>query len=169
MTLEAASHPSTRRRAMMPSLWSLGAVAIALVVVLPIAAVVWLAFFPENNIWPHLLSTTLPRYLKNTAILMVSVGLLSGMVGTGAAWIVSRYRFPGAGWLEWALLLPLAIPAYVGAYALVDLLEYAGPVQTALREIMGWKTSRDYWFPQIRSIGAAVVVLSAALYPYVYL
>lgn len=169
MTLEAASHPSARRRAMMPSLWSLGAVAIALVVVLPISAVVWLAFFPENNIWPHLLSTTLPRYLKNTAILMVSVGLLSGMVGTGAAWIVSRYRFPGAGWLEWALLLPLAIPAYVGAYALVDLLEYAGPVQTALREIMGWKTSRDYWFPQIRSIGAAVVVLSAALYPYVYL
>ncbi len=169
MTLEAASHPSARRRAMMPSLWSLGAVAIALVVVLPISAVVWLAFFPEINIWPHLLSTTLPRYLKNTAILMVSVGLLSGMVGTGAAWIVSRYRFPGAGWLEWALLLPLAIPAYVGAYALVDLLEYAGPVQTALREIMGWKTSRDYWFPQIRSIGAAVVVLSAALYPYVYL
>ena len=169
MTLEAASHPSARRRAMMPSLWSLGAVAIALLVVLPIAAVVWLAFFPENNIWPHLLSTTLPRYLKNTAILMVSVGLLSGMVGTGAAWIVSRYRFPGAGWLEWALLLPLAIPAYVGAYALVDLLEYAGPVQAALREIMGWKTSRDYWFPQIRSIGAAVVVLSAALYPYVYL
>ncbi|NIY99829.1 iron ABC transporter permease, partial [Salipiger sp. HF18] len=89
--------------------------------------------------------------------------------GSGAAWLVSRYEFPGRRWLEWLLLLPLAIPAYVGAYALVDFLEYAGPVQSALRQLFGWKTARDYWFPEIRSMGAAIIVLAAALYPYVYL
>jgi iron(III) transport system permease protein len=150
-------------------IWSLGAVAIATVVVLPILAVLWMALFPSDNIWPHLMATTLPRYLANTLVLMVSVGALSAVVGSGAAWLISRYRFPGAGPLEWLLLLPLAIPAYVGAYALVDFLEYAGPVQTGLRHVFGWKTARDYSFPEIRSMGAAVIVLTAALYPYVYL
>ncbi len=100
---------------------------------------------------------------------MLSVGALSAAVGTGAAWLISRYTFFGARWLEWLLLLPLAIPAYVGAYALVDFLEYAGPVQTALRDVFGWRTSRDYWFPEIRSMGAAILVLSASLFPYVYI
>ncbi|EPX85632.1 ABC transporter permease [Salipiger mucosus] len=156
-------------RVAWPSPWSLGAAAIALVVLAPICAVIWIALFPTDNIWPHLLSTTLPRYLRNTLVLMAGVGVLSGAAGSGAAWLVSRYQFPGRAWLEWALLLPLAIPAYVGAYALVDLLEYAGPVQGALRQLFGWQTARDYWFPEIRSMGAAIVVLSAALYPYVYL
>ncbi|MWD28811.1 ABC transporter permease subunit [Aquicoccus sp. SCR17] len=150
-------------------LWSAGAVVIAAVVLLPILSVVWIAFHPVDNIWPHLISTTLPRYLGNTVVLSALVGLVSAMVGTGAAWIVTRYRFPFAAWIEWLLLLPLAIPAYVGAYALVDFLEYAGPVQTALRGLMGWQSARDYWFPEIRSMGAAVVVLSSALFPYVYL
>ncbi|WGW03763.1 ABC transporter permease [Tropicibacter oceani] len=152
-----------------PSLWSLGAVVIALIVVAPILSVLWLALFPSENIWPHLLSTTLPRYLVNTGILMFGVGLLSAVVGTGAAWLVARYDFPGRRWLEWLLLLPLAIPAYVGAYALVDFLEYAGPVQTALRGLFGWNNAQDYWFPQIRSMGAAILVLAASLFPYVYL
>lgn len=149
--------------------WSLGALAIAIVVLAPILAVAALALFPTENIWPHLLSSTLPRYLRTTLILMLGVGVLSAVIGTTAAWLVSRYRFPLSGVLEWALLLPLAIPAYVGAYALVDFLEYAGPVQTWLREVFGWTTSRDYWFPEVRSLGAAVIVLSAALYPYVYI
>ena len=149
--------------------WSTGAVLIALVVLAPILAVIGIALFPTDNIWPHLMSTTLPRYLRNTLILMGSVGLLAAMVGTGAAWIIARYRFPGSRWLEWLLLLPLAVPGYVGAYALVDLLEYAGPVQTGLRGLMGWQSARDYWFPEIRSMGAAIIVLSASLYPYVYL
>ncbi len=152
-----------------PNLWSLGAVFIALVVLSPIIAVTWIAFNPSDNIWPHLLSTTLPRYLKNTLASMFAVGLLSACIGTGAAWLISRYRFPLSGWLEWLLLLPLSIPAYVGAYALVDFLEYAGPIQTMLREVFGWSSSRDYWFPEIRSLNAAIIVLSAALYPYVYL
>jgi iron(III) transport system permease protein len=151
------------------SLWSVGAALIATVVMAPILAVIWIAFNPTDNIWPHLISTTLPRYLGTTAVLMGAVGILAGMVGTGAAWIIARYRFPLSGWLEWLLLLPLAIPAYVGAYALVDLMEYAGPVQTALRSVFGWQSAREYWFPEIRSLGAAVIVLAAALYPYVYL
>ena len=151
------------------STWSFGAMLIAAIVLLPILSVLWIAVTPGENIWPHLISTTLPRYLRNTLILMLSVGVLSGLIGTGAAWLITRYRFPLSRWLEWLLLLPLAIPAYVGAYALVDMFEYAGPVQTWLRQMMGWTSARDYWFPQIRSIGSAVVVLTAALYPYVYL
>ena len=152
-----------------PDGWSVGAAAIAALVLLPIGTVVWLALNPSGPIWGHLISTTLPRYLTNSLVLMVAVGGLSAAVGTLAAWLVVMYRFPGVGWLEWALLLPLAIPAYVGAYALVDFLEYAGPVQTLMRGAMGWTDARDYAFPQIRSRGAAIVVISAALYPYVYL
>ncbi len=149
--------------------WSLGAVFIAALVVAPIVAVFWMALSPSENIWPHLLATTLPRYAKNTVLLVVAVGALAAAVGTTTAWMVTMYRFPGSRILGWALLLPLSIPAYVGAYALVDFLEYAGPVQTTLRELFGWQTSRDYRFPEIRSMGAAVIVLSGALYPYVFL
>ena len=149
--------------------WSLAALLIAGLVLLPILSVVAIAFRPSENIWPHLISTTLPRYLGNTAILTLGTGMLAAAVGTGAAWLVTMYRFPMSRLLEWLLLLPLAIPAYVGAYALVDFLEYSGPVQTALREAMGWASARDYWFPAIRSRSMAVVVLSAALYPYVYM
>ncbi|MBR9764725.1 MAG: iron ABC transporter permease [Rhodobacteraceae bacterium] len=149
--------------------WSLGALLIAAVVLMPILSVIWTAAWPENNIWPHLVATTLPRYLGNSLILMASVGAVTGVVGSGAAWLVTRYRFPASRWLEYLLLLPLAIPAYVGAYALVDFLEYSGPVQGGLRQLFGWSSARDYWFPEVRSMGAAVLVLSASLYPYVYL
>jgi iron(III) transport system permease protein len=99
--------------------------------------------------------------------MMAGVGVLTAAAGTATAWLVVMYRFPGSRWLDHALLLPLAIPAYIGAYALVDLLEYAGPVQGALRHAFGWASPRDYWFPPIRSRTAAIVVLSASLYPYV--
>ncbi|MEQ5872601.1 iron ABC transporter permease [Sagittula sp. NFXS13] len=158
-----------RRNFRLPSRWSVGAALIALVVVAPIIAVFGIALFPKENIWPHLISTTLPRYLMTTAKLMLGVGILAAIVGTGAAWLVARYDFPGRRWLEWLLLLPLGIPAYVGAYALVDFLEYAGPVQTTLRRMFGWTNAQDYWFPEIRSLGAAILVLAAALFPYVYL
>ena len=156
-------------RLSVPSPWSLGALAIAIMVLMPISAVVWFAFHPTDNIWPHLIATTLPRYVTNTAVLMISVGAVAATVGTGAAWFVVMYKFPGRQWLQWALLMPLAVPAYVGAYALVDFFEYAGPIQTALRATFGWTNSQDYWFPAIRTRGAAVIVLSAALYPYVYI
>ena len=142
---------------------------IAALVLLPILAVIWFALTPTENIWPHLVATTLPRYLGNTVVMMTAVGVVTAAVGTGAAWLVVMYRFPGRGWLQWALLMPLAVPAYVGAYALVDFLEYAGPVQTALRATFGWAKAQDYWFPAIRTRWAAIFVLSASLYPYVYI
>ena len=156
-------------RASGGGLWSLGAVLIAALILAPIVSVIWIALNPTENIWPHLLATTLPRYLGNTAILSLGVGALAAAVGGGAAWLITMYRFPGSKGLEWLLLLPLAIPAYVGAYALVDFLDYSGPLQIALRETFGWASSRDYWFPQVRSRSAAVVVLAASLYPYAYL
>lgn len=163
------SAPGRRARVRLDH-WSALAVLIAALVLLPVASVLWIALSGgSGDIWPHLLSTTLPRYVSNTLVLMAGVGVLTAAVGTGAAWLVSMYRFPGRGWLQWALLLPLAVPAYVGAYALVDFLEYAGPVQRGLRLLFGWETARDYWFPQIRTRGAAILVLSGALYPYVYL
>ncbi|WP_309666788.1 iron ABC transporter permease [Tabrizicola sp.] len=149
--------------------WAIGAVVIAIVVLAPVLSILWIAFHPTENIWPHLMATVLPRYLTTTVILMASVAILTAAVGTGAAWLVTMYRFPGQRWLTHALLFPLAIPAYVGAYALVDFLDYAGPLQSMLRATFGWASSRDYWFPQTRSVWAASVVLSAAFYPYVYL
>ena len=149
--------------------WALGAGLVAVLVLLPIFAVVWIAATPTENIWPHMAATVLPRYLGNTFVLMAGVGALCACVGTGAAWLLTMYRFPFSRALDLALLLPLAIPAYIGAYALVGFLEYAGPVQGALRAAAGWTSARDYWFPEIRSRWAAVVVLAAALYPYVYL
>lgn len=166
MTDQTTRIASTSRNA---AGWSVGAAVIAAIVLLPIAAVVWLALHPTQAIWGHLVSTTLPRYLGNSILLMLCVGLATGVVGTITAWLVVMYRFPGSRWLEWALLLPLAVPAYVGAYALVDFLEYAGPLQTGLRALAGWEDARDYAFPNIRSRAGAIVVISAALYPYVYL
>ena len=152
-----------------PDLWSVGAVMIGLVVVAPVLAVIWLAFHPTENIWPHLMATVLPRYVENTLILAAGVGALSVAMGTGAAWLVVMYRFPLARLLDQALLFPLAIPAYIGAYALVDFLDYSGPLQGALRLAMGWKSAKDYAFPEVHSLGFATLVLAAAFYPYVYL
>ena len=150
-------------------IWSINSVLIAGLVIAPILSVFIIALTPTENIWPHLLSTTLPRYASNTLILMIFVGIFSGIIGTFTAWLIVRYRFVGSTWLQWALFLPLALPAYVASYALVDLLEYAGPIQSLLRGVFNWQSSQDYWFPEIRSLNSAIFVLSLALYPYVYL
>lgn len=159
--------PAPRRPRL--NLWTPAALAIAAVVLAPVLSIVWIAATPVENIWPHLLATVLPRYLVTTLALMSGVAVLTAAMGTGAAWLVSQYRFPGRDWLSYALLFPLAIPAYVGAYALVDFLDYAGPLQSALRAGFGWTSARDYWFLETRSLWAAALVLSLALYPYVYL
>ncbi len=152
-----------------PDSWSVGAVLVVMVVLAPVISVLWIALTPTENIWPHLMSTVMPRYLGNTLVLMLGVAAVTAGLGTGTAWLVTMYRFPGRGWLDVALLFPMAIPAYVGAYALVDFLEYAGPLQAGMRAAFGWSSAQDYWFPEIRARGPAVIVLSGALFPYVYL
>ncbi|MFI2812704.1 MULTISPECIES: iron ABC transporter permease [Microbulbifer] len=149
--------------------WLVLVAAVALLVALPVLAIFWLAFFPEENIWPHLLETVFFHYVSETLVLAAGVGFFTLVTGVGAAWLVTMCRFPGRGFFEWALLLPFAVPAYVIAYVYTDLLEYAGPVQGALRDWFGWQTARDYWFPEIRSMGGAIAMLSLVLYPYVYM
>ncbi|PCH95179.1 MAG: iron ABC transporter permease, partial [Rhodobacteraceae bacterium] len=149
--------------------WALIALFVVILMLLPVATIAYLAFFPKENIWPHLLETTLPRYLSNSLIVMSATAIASIICGTAAAWLVVMKQFPGRRILEWALFLPLSIPTYIGAYALVDFWEYAGPFQTLLRDSFGWAHASDYWFPQVRTRGAAIFVFTLALYPYVYL
>ncbi len=149
--------------------WWVGTSLVAIVAVLPVVAIAWLALFPTENIWPHLASTSLPRYLSNTLILMSGVGVAVFITGVSSAYLVSTYSFPMRRYFEWLLLLPLAVPSYVIAYLYTDLLEYAGPVQQGLRGLFGWELARDYWFPNIRSMGGAIMMMGLVLYPYVYL
>lgn len=149
--------------------WLVAAVLAASLVVLPVATVVYLALNPVENIWPHLVDTVLGYYVTNTLVLLVGVGIGVLVTGVATAWLVSMCNFPGRRWFEWLLLLPLAMPAYVIAYMYTDLLEFAGPVQGALRELFGWTSRRDYWFPEIRSRGGAIMLMGLVLYPYVFL
>ena len=139
--------------------WMISALLTTAIVALPVLSVIFLAFFPEENIWPHLIETTLPRYLTTTLKLMIGVGALTLVIGLASAWAVTMCEFPGRKFFEWAMLLPFAVPAYVIAYVYTDLLQYAGPVQGALRDWFGWQSARDYWFPEIRSIGGAISML----------
>lgn len=152
-----------------PKLSVIAGVAVALTICLPLASVVWLAFFPEENIWPHLVSTVLTRYVMNTVALMAGVAFGTLIIGVGTAWMVTHYEFTGRSHLVWALLLPFAVPAYVIAYVYTDLLEFSGPLQSLLRDIFGWQSARDYYFPRIRSLGGAMCMMILVLYPYVYL
>jgi iron(III) transport system permease protein len=141
--------------------------AVVLLVITPLMAVLSQVGSPTDGLWSHLVETRLSEYLTNSLTLMLGVGALTLVFGTGCAWLVTLYRFPGRAWFEWLLVLPLAMPAYVLAYTYTDFLQFTGPVQTALRALTGWGW-REYWFPNIRSPGGAVFVLAAALYPYVY-
>lgn len=123
---------------------------------------------PAGEIWQHLYETVLADYISNSLLLMLGVACGTLFFGVSAAWLVSIYDFPGRGWLEWALMLPLAMPAYIIAYTYTGLLEYAGPVQSNLRAWFDWGYA-DYWFPQVRSLSGAIIMLSLVLYPYVYL
>ena len=121
-----------------------------------------------GGLWAHLLSTVLPGYVWNTVRLAVGVGCLATVFGVATAWAVTMCRFPGRRFFRWTLLLPFAIPTYLSAYAYTDLLQFSGPVQSWMREAFGWSRA-DYWFPDVRSLSGAIVILAMALYPYVYL
>jgi iron(III) transport system permease protein len=142
--------------------------AAAALILLPILAVVASVFGAAGDTWAHLARTALVAYVSNTALLVAGVAAGVVSIGVLSAWLVTAYRFPGQRALEWALVLPLAMPAYVMAYAYTDWLQFTGPLQTALRAATGWQ-AREYWFPEIRSLGGAALLLSLALYPYVYL
>ncbi len=156
------------RRSVSPA-WTITAALILGIMLLPVVTIAILALTPPDNIWPHLVSTVLPRALHQTVLLLIGVGLLTLAIGTATAWFVTMYRFPGRTLIDRLLVIPLAMPTYIVAYCYGDLLDYAGPVQSWLRAVFGWTSVRDYWFPEIRSLGGGVLVLSLVLYPYVYL
>jgi iron(III) transport system permease protein len=149
--------------------WSLGALAVSALIVLPVFTIAWLAIGSGPSIWPQLARTVLPVYVVQTLALMAGVGIFTLIMGSGTAWLITMYRFPGRKVLQWALVLPLAIPTYIIAYTFVHVFEYAGPVQGALRQSFSWSSPGDYWFPELRSLPGAIGVLSLVLYPYVYL
>ena len=159
--------PSVARRA-RPNPWAAACVAVGLLLAAPIGVVATNLFVPGGEAWDHLRATVLPDYVGTTLVLLVTV--LAGVVAAGVscAWLVATCEFPGRRTLEWALLLPLAMPAYVIAYAYTDLLQFSGPVQTGLRAVTGWGAG-DYWFPDVRSVGGAATMFVCVLYPYVYL
>jgi iron(III) transport system permease protein len=156
---------STNRRR---GLWSVGITATAVLLALPVLVIVGFLFVPSGDAWQHLAETVLADYVTNTLLLMLGVAIGTLVGGVGTAWLTSMCRFPGRGLFEWALILPMAMPAYIIAYTYTGMLDFAGPVQTALRSWTGWGFG-DYWFPQIRSLEGAALMLALVLYPYVYL
>ena len=144
-------------------------VLVALLAALPVASVGLNIFVGGTSAtWSHLAQTVLPEYILNSLWLCLGVGLGVALVGVATAWLTAMHDFPGRRFFEWALVLPLAVPAYVLAYVYTDFLQFVGPLQTALRETFGWKYG-DYWFPDIRTLYGAMLMFIFVLYPYVYL
>lgn len=164
-----------------PGGWSISACLTAAFMLAPIVGIAVLAFGPmgemlqlgepgtsadaADNIWPHLIQTVLPEQICQTLGLMTGVAALTLLAGVPTAWLVTFYRFPGSRLLEWMLLLPLAIPTYIAAYSLSELLDKAGPFYAVWKQLFG----SGAWYPQLHSLGGAIVTLSLVLYPYVYL
>jgi iron(III) transport system permease protein len=157
------ARPSGRRG------WTFLVFLIALLVSVPILAVASSLFTGSGQVWQHLIDTVLADYVITSFWLLLGVGAGVFILGVGTAWLVTMCRFPGDRWFEWALLLPLAAPAYLLAYTYTSMLDYFGPVQTFLRTIFGWDEVGDYWFPNVRSLPGGIAMLILVLYPYVYL
>jgi iron(III) transport system permease protein len=169
-TAVATTRPFARiLRRPSPLFATLFLLAIAGFVLAPLASLLHIAWRGDAEIWPHLISYVLPAALVDTALLLAGVAIIAAIAGTGSAWLVTAYQFPGRDTLAWLLPLPLAIPTYIVAYVYVDLLDAIGPVQSALRAMTGWASAADYWFPNVRSLPGAIFVIGIVLYPYVYL
>lgn len=149
-------------------LWQASSGGISLLLVLPILAIFYLSLGDSGDLFSHLLETVMPTYVYNTTVLVFGVMGLSLLLGVPSAWLMAMCRLPGERVLQWALVLPLAMPGYVVGYIFTDWFDYAGPIQIYLREMTGWGAG-DYWFPDLRSLSGAVVILALVLYPYVYL
>jgi len=161
--------PAAVRRPGWWNPWLIAAAAVALAVAAPIVALIATASAGSNELWSHLIESVLPTAVRDTLVLLVGVGALTALIGTGTAWLVAAHDFPGRRVLDWALLLPLAVPTYIIAYAYLDVLHPVGPVQTALRAMLGIDSPRDFRLPDIRSMTGCILVLGFVLYPYVYL
>lgn len=145
------------------------AALIAILAGVPVASVgLNLAAGGTGETWRHLAATVLPEYVANSLALCLGVGIGVALLGVGAAWLTAMLDFPGRRFFEWALVLPLAMPAYVMAYVYTDFLQFVGPVQSALRATFGWEYG-DYWFPDVRTLPGAMAMFAFVLYPYVYL
>lgn len=166
-TSHSAAAPH-RRLPFRPDGWTLGTPLLALVLALPVLVVAAFVFAPAGDVWLHLKATVLTEYLRHSLWLMLGVGSGVLLIGVPAAWLVSTCEFRGRRLVEWALLLPLAMPAYILAYTWTGLTDFAGPIQSALRAQFGWSYG-DYWFPELRSLPGAMLMLTLVLYPYVYL
>ncbi|MGR4871027.1 ABC transporter permease [Variovorax sp. LARHSF232] len=153
----------------MGPLWKSSSLLIALGVLAPVLSLLWLALGTGLAHWAHLAQYVLPQAALNTALLLAGVGVLVLVIGTGCAWLVTTCNFPGRGVLNWALLLPLAMPTYIVAFAYLDLLHPIGPVQGAIRWLLGYESPRDFRLPDLRSMPGAIFLLGFVLYPYVYL
>ncbi len=151
-----------------PRFWTLGSLTLALLLAMPLLVILGFLLLPGSGSWQHLAATVLPNYLTNSLLLALGVAVGTLVVGVGAAWLTSLCQFPGRGVFEWALLLPMAMPAYIIAYTYTGLLDFAGPLQSGLRDLTGWRHG-DYRLPEVRSLGGAVIMLTLVLYPYVYL
>ena len=162
--------PASAPIAARPARWLTGlTLLIAALVAVPIVSVASNVFSAGTGAtWAHLAATLLPDYVVTSLQLCIGVGIGTALLGVGSAWLVTHLDFAGRRQFEWALVLPLAMPAYVMAYTYTDLLQFAGPLQSALREATGW-TRADYRLPEIRSTGGAVLMFASVLYPYVYL
>lgn len=150
-------------------LWRIATLLVALGVLAPVATLAWLALGADLSHWAHLMRYVLPQAALNTAVLLAGVGTVVLVIGTGCAWLVSSCDFPGRRVLHWALLLPLAMPTYIVAFAYLDLLHPIGPVQGAIRWLLGYDSPRQFRLPDLRSMGGAIFVLGFVLYPYVYM
>ena len=142
------------------NIWQKFSILLIIILLSPIIAIIISSIVNTSDIWEHLINTKLKIYVSNTLILMLGVGLTTLLIGVTTAWIITRYKFFLSSIIEWALLLPAAIPAYLVAYCYTDFLEYGGILQTEIREIFNWTSSKDYFFPEIRSMGGAILMLS---------
>jgi iron(III) transport system permease protein len=158
---------SSKCRRWRPGPIGLGALFVALILSLPVITVA-AHLLQSSELMGHLVGTLLPRYIENTIWMMIGVPLGTAVIGTGCAWLVTMCRFPGRLIFEWALIVPLAAPAYILAYVYSDFLQHSGPIQSALRDMMGWGP-REGWFPNVRSLPGAIMMFTLTLYPYVYL
>jgi len=149
--------------------WLMAAAFITLVALAPVLTLVTHALQGSADHWQHLLDYVLPHAMRNTLLLLLGVGVVAGLLGVGSAWLMTAYNFPTRHMLSWALLLPLAVPTYIVAFAYLDILHPIGPVQGLIRELLGYSSPRQFRLPDIRSLGGAVLLLGLVLYPYVYL